>query len=106
MIMASEINHTGHVFLLSALISQVISNVPAALLFAKYTSNWEALLWGTNAGGFGSLFGSLANLIAYKMYLVHDETKNHAKFTVKFLILGYGAFMIAVGLYFSLHRVQ
>ena len=69
LVLASEMSHSGHIFLFSALLSQVMSNVPATLLFAKFTTNWEALLWGVNAGGFGSLFGSLANLIAYKITL-------------------------------------
>ncbi|NOZ87554.1 MAG: hypothetical protein GXP49_15065 [Deltaproteobacteria bacterium] len=103
MLLAPEISRSGHVFLFSALLSQFISNVPAALLFAKFTNNWSALLWGTNAGGFGSLFGSLANLIAYKVYLAHEGTENAARFTLKFIILGYAAFFISMGLYFSLH---
>ncbi len=103
-ILSSEINHSGHIFLLSALASQVMSNVPATLLFAKFTSNWEALLWGSNAGGFGSLFGSLANLIAYKLYVAHEGTNNTAAFTAKFLIMGYMALFISVCLYFVLYR--
>ena len=103
-IMASEISHSGHIFLLSALASQVMSNVPATLLFAKFTSNWQALLWGSNAGGFGSLFGSLANLIAYRLYVTHEGSNNTAAFTAKFLIMGYMALFISVGLYFVLYR--
>ena len=103
-IMASEISHSGHIFLLSALASQVMSNVPATLLFAKFTSNWQALLWGSNAGGFGSLFGSLANLIAYKLYVTHEGSNNTAAFTAKFIIMGYMALFISVGLYFVLYR--
>ncbi len=99
-ILVSEISHSGHIFLFSALASQVMSNVPAALLFAKFTSNWQALLWGTNAGGFGSLFGSLANLIAYKIYITHEATNNTAMFTAKFLIMGYAALSVSIGLYF------
>lgn len=103
-ILASEISHSGHIFLLSVLTSQVMSNVPATLLIAKFTSNWQALLWGSNAGGFGSLFGSLANLIAYKLYITHEGTNNTAVFTVKFLIIGYMALFISIGLYFLLYR--
>ena len=103
-ILSTEINHSGHIFLLSALASQVMSNVPATLLFAKFTSNWEALLWGSNAGGFGSLFGSLANLIAYRLYVTHEGTNNKAAFTIKLLIMGYMALFISVGLYFVLYR--
>jgi len=105
--LAAEIKHAGHVFLFSALASQVMSNVPAALLFAKFTPNWKALLWGTNAGGFGSLFGSFANLIAYRFYVTHKQVNqagNQALFTAKFLAMGYGAFFLAIGWYFVLQR--
>ncbi len=102
-ILASELSHSGHVFLFSALASQVMSNVPATLLFAKFTSNWQALLWGVNAGGFGSLFGSLANLIAYRIYVTHEDTNNIPGFTARFLMLGYVALFVSIGLYFFLH---
>jgi len=102
-LLASEIVHPEHVFLLSAMASQVMSNVPATLLFAKLTPNWEALLWGVSTGGFGSLFGSMANLIAYRLYVMHDSTDNPALFTLKFLLMGYMAFFLAIGLYFALH---
>jgi Na+/H+ antiporter NhaD/arsenite permease-like protein len=81
-----------------------MSNVPATLLFAKFTLNWQALLWGANAGGFGSLFGSLANLIAYKIYVTHEDTNNTARFTARFLILGYAALFVSIGLYFILYQ--
>ena len=103
-ILSSEINYSSHIFLLSALASQIMSNVSATLLFAKFTSNWKALLWGSNAGGFGSLFGSLANLIAYRLYVTHEGSNNTAAFTAKFLIMGYMALFISVGLYFVLYR--
>ena len=101
-IMASKISHSTHIFLLSILTSQIISNVPATLLIAKFTSNWQALLWGVNSGGFGSLFGSLANLIAYKLYIVHNKN-NSIIFTIKFLTIGYLALFISISLYFLIH---
>ncbi|WP_456397027.1 SLC13 family permease [Desulfurobacterium sp.] len=52
----------------SALLSQIISNVPATLLLAKFTNLWKSLLIGVNVGGFGTLVGSLANLIAFKLF--------------------------------------
>jgi Na+/H+ antiporter NhaD/arsenite permease-like protein len=103
-VLATEISHSGHIFLFSALASQVMSNVPAALLFSKFTSNWQALLWGVNAGGFGSLFGSLANLIAYRLYVSHDSVDDRAGFTITFLLMGYAAFCISIMLYFFLYQ--
>ncbi len=105
-ILTSEITHSGHIFLFSALASQIMSNMPATLLFAKFTSNWEALLWGSNAGGFGSLFGSLANLIAYKFYVTHKSSQDVTAFTVKFLVIGYVALFLSMGLYFLLKNIN
>ncbi len=102
LLLEAEIQNSRHVFLFSALSSQIMSNVPAALLFAKFTHNWEALLWGTNVGGFGSLFGSFANLIAYKIYLDHENVTNPMAFTMKFLLLGYIAFFLSTGLYYAI----
>ena len=89
-----------HIFLYSALSSQIISNVPATLLFVNLTSNWKDLLWGTNVGGFGSLFGSLANLIAYRIYITSKHNQNTKKFTLKFFIFGYISFVVSLVIYF------
>lgn len=92
-----------NIFLYTAGISQIISNVPATLLISKYTSQWEALLWGSNVGGFGTLVASLANLIAYKMYISNEASKNKkVSFTVLFLVVGCIALVIGAGLYFLL----
>ncbi len=99
-IFQSIIEHSDHIFLLSSLSSQVISNVPAALLFAKFTSNWKALLWGTNVGGFGGLIGSLANLIAYKIYISSQEDVNVTAFTRKFVVANYVFFTVGIMLFY------
>ena len=51
----------------AAVLSQFISNVPAAILLAEYSQNWPALAHGVAVGGFGLAIGSLANLIALRM---------------------------------------
>ena len=99
-LLTAELAHSGHIFLFSALASQIMSNVPATLLFAKFTGNWEALLWGSNAGGFGSLFASLANLIAYRFYVSQENSTDNKVFILKFLVAGYTAFFLAIGWYF------
>lgn len=50
----------------SILASQILSNVPAALLLSGFTDNWNALIVGTNLGGLGTLIASMASLISYK----------------------------------------
>ena len=49
--------------------SQVISNVPAAVLLSAFTDNWRELLAGVNIGGLGTPIASLASLITLKLYL-------------------------------------
>ena len=49
--------------------SQVISNVPAAVLLSGFTDQWKPLLQGVNIGGLGTPIASLASLITLKLYL-------------------------------------
>lgn len=51
-----------------ALLSQVISNVPAAVLLSHFTESWQALLVGVNIGGAGTLIASLASLITLRFF--------------------------------------
>jgi len=51
----------------AALLSQLISNVPAAIFLAPFSEQWYWLAWGVNVGGFGLAIGSLANLIALRL---------------------------------------
>mgnify|MGYP000484185250 CR=1 FL=1 len=50
--------------------SQVISNVPAAVLLSEFTDQWQALIVGTNLGGLGTLIASMASLITFKAVMV------------------------------------
>lgn len=56
----------GHELAVSVAASQVLSNVPAAILLSGFTSNWSALIVGVNLGGLGTLIASMASLISYK----------------------------------------
>jgi Na+/H+ antiporter NhaD/arsenite permease-like protein len=51
----------------AAMLSQLISNVPAAIFLQHFTDDWQALSWGVSVGGFGLAIGSLANLIALRL---------------------------------------
>ncbi len=54
-------------FVAGAVLSQGISNVPAAIMLAEFTHDWRALAFGVSVGGFGLGIGSLANLIAIRL---------------------------------------
>lgn len=56
----------GKEVLVAVLASQVMSNVPAALLLSGFTQNTAALIIGTNLGGLGTLIASMASLISYR----------------------------------------
>ncbi|MBR5762627.1 MAG: citrate transporter [Lachnospiraceae bacterium] len=55
--------------------SQVISNVPAALLLSGFTSDLKSLVIGTNLGGLGTLIASMASLISYKLAAARKDIK-------------------------------
>ncbi len=57
----------GGAYTLGAGLSQVMSNVPAAIFLAPFVEDWRALAWGVSVGGFGLAIGSLANLIALRL---------------------------------------
>ena len=57
----------GRELLTGVLASQVMSNVPAAILLSGFTDRIQPLLTGVNLGGLGTLIASLASLISYKI---------------------------------------
>ena len=67
---------TKSAFFASLLTSQVISNVPAALLLSPFTDQSAAMILGTNVGGLGTLVASLASLISYKYYARSEGAKS------------------------------
>lgn len=56
----------GRELFTAAAASQIISNVPCAILLSAFTDNVRALIVGTNIGGLGTLIASMASLISYK----------------------------------------
>ena len=59
---------SGREFFLSLLLSQCISNVPAAILLSGFTQEAQELLYGVNIGGLGTLVASLASVISFQIY--------------------------------------
>ena len=67
----------GNEVVLSVALSQVISNVPAAILLSGFTGSYDKLIVGTNFGGLGTLIASMASLISFKLYCnTKDANKN------------------------------
>lgn len=70
----------GNEVITAVVSSQVISNVPAALLLSGFTENYEALIVGTNLGGLGTLIASMASLISYKYVVKENKCSKGAYF--------------------------
>ncbi len=71
--------------------SQVISNVPAAILLAEYSRNWHLIAYGVNVGGFGFVQGSLANIIALRIAREPGMLREFHRFSLPFLAATCGA---------------
>lgn len=94
-----KVNEIG----ISILLSQFISNVPAAILCSGFTTDIPKLIIGTNLGGLGTLIASMASLISFKQYSAtkNADTKRYISvFTViniLFLIVMVGVLFIIGG---------
>ncbi len=76
----------GRVYLTSLLASQVISNVPAALLLSGFTEDARGLLLGVDIGGLGTPIASLASLISMKLY-AHADHAHTGKYLLEFTVV-------------------
>ena len=76
--------------------SQIISNVPAAVLLSGFTDRWQDLLAGVNIGGLGTPVASLASLITMKIYMAWPNS-NVGKFLGIFTLANVLGLMILLG---------
>ena len=84
---------TGRELIVSVALSQVISNVPAAVMLSGFTENGTELLLGVNLGGLGTLIASLASLISFQFYRKSEGARSGRYFLV-FTAVNFG--MLAV----------
>ena len=92
---------SGSTLLTAVLTSQVISNVPAAILLSGFTENWQPLLEGVNIGGLGTPIASLASLITLKQYLRVPEAKA-GRFLLVFTLVNLAGLVILLTASYSL----
>lgn len=78
----------------ASLFSQLISNVPSAILIAPFSQHAQALVIGVSIGGFGTTIASLANLISYKYYINQFRLKEDRKNYLLFFHVTNFAFLI------------
>lgn len=86
----------GNELLASVAVSQVISNVPAALLLSGFTAKWNLLIVGTNLGGLGSLIASMASLISYK-HIAKAYPQKKGQYLKYFTISNIGFLAVLLG---------
>lgn len=85
--------------IVSIVLSQFISNVPAAILCSGFTDNYHKLIIGTNLGGLGTLIASMASLISFKQYSF-VEGADKKRYLLTFTVLNV-AFLIVLLLFYS-----
>lgn len=90
--------------LTSVAASQVISNVPAAVLLSGFTENWQSLLIGVDLGGLGTPIASLASLISLRIYL-HVDGARIGRFALVFGVANAVMLAMLLGLYALLYVV-
>lgn len=65
----------GRELMSGILLSQIISNVPAAVLLSNFTDKGTLLLSAVNIGGLGTVIASMASLISFRYYGESKDSK-------------------------------
>ena len=90
--------------------SQIISNVPAAMLLSAFTDDGKSLIIGTNLGGLGTLIASMASLITYRFHAKFSKEQKEKtgekqdNYILNFTIINVVMLVILFGFYLILNR--
>lgn len=99
--MKGVVNSSTATYFGSVLLSQIISNVPCAILLSGFTSHWRELLLGVNIGGMGTIIASLASVISYKLY-VGENPNEGGKYMARFSLYNVFGVVLFTGLNYLL----
>ena len=91
----------GHECVTGILSSQLIRNVPAALLLSGFTDNLKPLIVGVNLGGLGTLIASMASLISFK-FVAKENKSLRGKYLLYFSIVNIVFLVVLTGLYLAI----
>ncbi len=94
-----NLNTPKNLFLFSAFLSQLVSNVPATVMLSNFSSNWLVMGYGVNVGGNGVVIASLANIIALRLAKKRRIWISFHKYSLLYLLITLGIFYAL----FSLH---
>ena len=95
---------TGREIVIAALLSQLISNVPAAVMLAEFTDKGTSLLLGVDIGGFGTIIASMASLIAFQIYKGSEDARAGRYMTI-FTAVNVFMFLLLLGFQLIIMRV-
>lgn len=84
---------SGRELLVGAALSQVISNVPCAVMLSGFTENARQLMLGVDIGGMGTLIASLASLISFKLYCASGEAKK-GRYFLEFTVYNFAVLAV------------
>lgn len=89
---STSLKNPASIYFSSIFFSQIISNVPASILLAHFTTDWKPLLLGVNIGGLGTIISSLASVISYKLF-IQSNPREGKQYLTKFTIYNF-AFLL------------
>ena len=91
------LTNTTNIYFSSIFLSQVVRNLPCAILLSKFTNSWSGILIGVNIGGTGTIIASLASLISYKFYA---KKYNGRKYLIKFTISNFVSLIVFTAIFY------
>ena len=86
----------GRELFVSVALSQVISNVPAAVMLSGFTENGTELLLGVNLGGLGTIIASLASLISFQFYRKSEGARS-GRYLLTFTLVSVVMLAVLIG---------
>ena len=82
-------------------LTEIISNVPAAMLLSAFTGDGASLVVGSNLGGLGTLIASMASLISYKYHAKLPQEEKGGKYIPAFTVVN----IILLALLLAFHYI-
>jgi Na+/H+ antiporter NhaD/arsenite permease-like protein len=101
---SASLNDSDSVYFSSIFLSQLISNVPASILLASFTTDWKPLLLGVNIGGLGTIIASLASLISYKLF-IQANPEDGKKYLIKFSIYNFSFLVFLTSIQYFIFKI-
>lgn len=83
----------GRELYVCAVLSQAVSNMPAAVMLSAFTDNAKGLLLGSDIGGMGTIIASMASLISFQFYR-KSEGADSKKYMGIFSAIGFAMLIL------------